>query len=79
MEKYNAKRYNGNYGQPDCNSGRGMIKASRSIRGRWCSMVVLIAVAAMLAVCIVPALATHTSPDPANLANTTGNYQAGGE
>jgi len=55
------------------------MNARRSIRERWCGMAVLIAVAAaMLAASTAPALAA-IMPDPANLANTTGNHQAGGD
>ncbi len=53
-----------------------MMKVSRSIR-KECNRVILIAfAAAMLAVCISPALAsaTYIPPDPTNLANTTGCY-----
>ena len=64
-----------------------MMKVSRGIR-KECNGAILIAfAAAMLAVCISPALAsaTYIPPDPANLANTTGRYwvnytwQAGSE
>ena len=53
-----------------------MMKVSRSIR-KECDRVILIAfAAAMLAVCILPALAsaTYIPPDPTNLTNTTGRY-----
>ncbi len=64
---------------PTANSGRGTVNARRSIMANWCNMVVLIAVAAVvLAVSITPALAAIL-PRPANLANTAGNYQAGGD
>jgi len=58
------------------NGGVGMVKVSRSIR-KECGRVILIAfAAAMLAVCISPALAsaTYIPPDPTNLANTTSRY-----
>lgn len=49
---------------PTTNSGRGTMNARRSTRRRWCSMAVLIAVAAvMLAVCITPALASALTCD----------------
>ncbi len=54
-----------------------MMKASRNIRKKWCSMAILIAFAAViLAASIAPVLAsaTYIPPDPENLANTTGNY-----
>lgn len=71
---------------PDCpaadsqaaNMGRGTMNTRKSIQERLCSMMVFIVFAAMLAVCIAPALAAIL-PHPANLANTTGNYQAGCE
>jgi hypothetical protein len=47
---------------PTANSGRGAVNARRSIMGIWRSMTVLIAVAAMLAVCISPALASAVKP-----------------
>jgi hypothetical protein len=55
-----------------------MMKAGRSIRKNECSKAILTAsAAAMLVVCIVPALASATfiPPDPTNLANTTGDFQ----
>ena len=60
------------------NMGRGTMNARKSIQERLCGMMVFIVFAAMLAVCIAPALAAIL-PHPANLANTTGNYQAGCE
>ena len=55
------------------------MNAYRSIRGRWRSMVVLIAVAAMLAVCIAPALASAlTCPCGDICVNTSGWWKGGG-
>ncbi len=58
------------------NGGVGMMKVSRGIR-KECNGAILIAfAAAMLAVCISPALAsaTYIPPDPTNLANTADRY-----
>ncbi|MEA1869878.1 MAG: hypothetical protein U9N09_07030 [Euryarchaeota archaeon] len=63
---------------PTANRGRGTVNARRNSRGRWCSMAVLIAVAAMLAASITPVLVAIL-PHQANFADTTGNYQAGGD
>nr|QNO48614.1 hypothetical protein LKGCFIDI_00016 [Methanosarcinales archaeon ANME-2c ERB4] len=63
---------------PTAHGGRGAVNASRGIGRRWRSMAVLIVFAAMLAVYIAPALAAIL-PDPANIANATGNHQAGGD
>ncbi|GEM_PF-4597257 len=53
------------------------MKAGRSIRKNGCSKAILTAsAAAMLVVCIAPALvsATFIPPDPTNLANATGDF-----
>ena len=57
----------------DWKQGRGMMKVSRSIRKEWGSVILIAFAAAMLAVCISPALAaaTYIPPDPTNLTNTT--------
>lgn len=47
---------------PTASKGRGGVNARRSSRGRLCSLAVLIAVAAILAVCITPALASAVTP-----------------
>jgi hypothetical protein len=55
------------------------MKVSRGVRKNGCNRAISIAfAAAMLAVCIVPALAsaTFSPPDPINLANTTGEFGA---
>jgi len=55
------------------------MNARRAICEKWCSMAILIAfTAVMIAASIMPALAAIL-PDPANLANTTGNHQTGGD
>ncbi len=60
-------------GGHDWKQGRGMMKVSRSIRKECNSMILIAFAAAMLAVCISPALAsaTYIPPDPTNLTNTT--------
>ena len=74
-------------GGHDRKQGRGMMEVSRSIR-KECNSVILIAfAAAMLAVCISPALAsaTYIPPNATNLTNATGSdwvnytWQAGAE
>ena len=60
---------------PTANSGRGMMKASRGSRGRLCSMPVLIAVAAMLTVCIAPARASTLTCDCGDVCVSTSGWR----